>query len=644
MGSESTDRRNRHAGARVLYIAGLGRSGSTLLERAVAQVPGAAGVGELVFLWERGVRNDERCGCGEPFSGCRFWRRVGEVAFGGWDRVDVDRVLRLDRAVNDVRHLGRLLRPHAPAAFRAALHEYLGYYERVYAAVRQVSGCDLVVDSSKLTPLAYALRRSEPVDLRVVHLVRDSRAVAHSWTKRVRRPEIVDREAYMPTYSPSYIAALYMGHHALLELLRPLGTASTRVRYEDFVADPQRTLEQVARFAGLGSPDVGFVRGDELDLGVVHTVAGNPSRFRTGAVRIRCDDAWRQAMAPRQRRTVAALTLPALVGYGYTSAAAPSSAAHVPPSSERTWPSVGVVLATHDRPALMRRALGTILDQDYPGDVHVQVVHDRCEPDHALAELRTAGAGRGTRQVSVATNARTPGLAGARNTAILGLDTDLVAFCDDDDVWLPTKLRAQVGFMDARPGSSFCTTAMSVDYEGRETVRRVGDDQVGLDRLVRSRMAMLHSSSFLVRRDALLTRIGLVDESLPESMAEDWDLLLRAARVAPIAHLDEPLVTVTWGSSSYFADRWHTKNLAHDWLLRRHPEIASDRVGAGHMYGKLAFGHAALGHRREALRMAARSLRARWSEPRAFIAVAVAAGLLSPAWVLQRLNQHGRGI
>lgn len=645
----------------VLYLAGMGRSGSTLLERAAAQIPGVVGVGELVFLWERGIRNDERCGCGVPFSQCAFWSEVGRVAFGGWDRVDVDRVLHLDGRVNDVRHVARLAAGRLGGRrFEMELREYVGYYERVYAAVREVTGCDLVVDSSKLTALAFALRRSPSIDLRVLHLLRDPRAVAYSWTRRVRRPEVVDGESYMPTYRPSYMAALYAGHHALLELLAPMGTPSMRVRYEDFVAAPEATLCEAADFAGLQAPDLDFVEGDRVDLATVHTVAGNPSRFDTGEVRIRRDDAWQTKLPRTQRRTVGALTLPARVAYGYTGreavssrrpanpAAADEPAQPAQPAQQATqrltlpepkrWPSVGVVLATHDRPQMMRAALTSILEQDYHGDIHVALVFDQSEVDTTLA------GGSGDRTVSVTDNAGTPGLAGARNTGILGLDTELVAFCDDDDTWMPDKLGTQVAALISQPGASFCTTAMLVDFDGQQSVRRAGTDRVTVQHLTRSRMAMLHSSSFLARRHALLGPVGLVDETLPRSMAEDWDLLIRAARVAPIVHVDEPLVRITWGASSYFADQWETKNLAHKWLLDHHPEIGRDPVGAGMMYGKLAFGHAALGQRREAVRMAGRSLRARWSEPRAFIAIGVAIGLLSPAWVLQRLNERGHGI
>ena len=304
----------------------------------------------------------------------------------------------------------------------------------------------------------------------------------------------------------------------------------------------------------------------------------------------------------------------------------------------RTWPSVTAIVPTHNRPELMRRAVGSILEQDYQGVIDVVVVYDRSVPDDSMA--RRAG----SRSVRVTTNARTPGLAGARNTGILGSDADLIAFCDDDDAWEPSKLHRQVEALLGQPGAEFATTAMVVDYQGRVSTRLAGRDRVRHLDMLRSRMAMLHSSSFLAWRSAFLDGIGLVDETLPQSMAEDWDLLLRAAERRPIVHVDEPLVRITWGGSSYFVEQWQVRNDAQLWLLEHHPDMGVDPVAAGLSYGKLAFGAAALGSRGEAVRYAGRALRSRWREPRAVLALAVASGVVRWETVARELNKRGHGI
>ncbi|GAB3858939.1 hypothetical protein GCM10028801_19580 [Nocardioides maradonensis] len=300
-------------------------------------------------------------------------------------------------------------------------------------------------------------------------------------------------------------------------------------------------------------------------------------------------------------------------------------------------PRVSVVIPTKDRPALLLRAVDSVLAQDFAEDLEVIVVFDGGLPRFALP------AGRPQRTVRTLTNQRRPGLAGSRNTGILAARGDLVAFCDDDDSWRPEKLSAQVEAL-TRAGGDFATTAMTVTYQGRRSIRLAGLSAVNHTMLLRSRMAMLHSSSFLVDRAALLGRIGLVDERLPHSMAEDWDLLLRASRGRDIVHVDRPLVEVSWSSSSYFVEQWQVRNDAQLWLLQHHPEMGRDRRAAALSYGKLAFGCAALGRRAEALRWAARAVRCRPVEPRAYLALAVASGVVSWRQVVHALKRRGHGV
>lgn len=299
------------------------------------------------------------------------------------------------------------------------------------------------------------------------------------------------------------------------------------------------------------------------------------------------------------------------------------------------WPSIGVVIPTHDRPGPLRTALAAVLAQEYPGQLRVVVVYDRAEPDTRLADHD---------RVSVVVNTRTPGLAGARNTGILEMDTDLVAFCDDDDEWLPGKLRVQVEALQGRPAAEFASCGIMVDYQGAYHPRLAGRTEVTHDDLLRSRMVMVHSSTYLVRRGALADGIGLVDESIPGSQNEDWDLALRAARRHPIVNVDQPLVRVVWGTASHYAAQWETKADSLRWMLLHHPELSDDRPGAARVYAQLSFAYACLRCRGEAFRWAWRALRSNWHERRIPFALAVAAGIVPGGTVLRYLNAHGHGI
>jgi hypothetical protein len=304
----------------VLYLGGIGRSGSTLLERMVGELPGVCSLGEVVHMWDRALRDDERCGCGLPFSACPFWQAVGERAFGGWGNVSVDRHFELRARVDDVRRTPALLLGTFGRSFRRDVEEYTSYFQRVYEAAQAVSGARLIVDSSKYTPLYFCLRRRKDVDLRLLHLIRDSRAVAYSWTKVVRRPEARGNDEFMYRISPDRMALIWSVHNTLLALPRFAGSPTRTLRYEDFARDPEAALRHVAEFAGLELPEgaMDFLTTDAVQLSTSHQVAGNPMRFTTGEVRIRRDDAWKTELDRSDRRRVAVLTAPVATAFGYS--------------------------------------------------------------------------------------------------------------------------------------------------------------------------------------------------------------------------------------------------------------------------------------------------------------------------------------
>jgi hypothetical protein len=302
----------------VLFLGGLGRSGTTLVERLLGELPSVCALGEVVHLWQRDIRDDERCGCGRRFSACEFWTAVGARAFGGWDAVDVDRVHALRDAVERTRHIPRLAATQLSAAQRSDVREYAGYYARVYAAAAEVSGARVVVDSSKHSSLAHCLRWAGDLDLRVVHVVRDARGVAYSWTKTVARPE-TDGADEMTRYSPGRSALLWNAHNAAFGLLARRGVAVRRIRYEQFLADPRQALRELGAYAGLKvtDADLDFLDDGRARLSPGHSAAGNPMRFTVGTVALRRDDAWVAALPRGQRRLVGAVCAPMLRAYGY---------------------------------------------------------------------------------------------------------------------------------------------------------------------------------------------------------------------------------------------------------------------------------------------------------------------------------------
>lgn len=299
--------------------------------------------------------------------------------------------------------------------------------------------------------------------------------------------------------------------------------------------------------------------------------------------------------------------------------------------------SVCVVIPTHNRPVEVRRAISAVLAQDYSGPVDVLVVYDRNEPDSDLVSV-------GDRPVRVMSNSRTPGLAGTRNTGIVASTSEFVAFCDDDDYWAPGKLRQQIDAIGRYPESQLVTCSIVVEYRDKSTPRLAGVDLVTHDMLVRSRMSMLHSSTLVFKREGLVHQIGLVNEEIPGSQNEDWDLLLRTSKLAPIVHVDVPLVHVPWGQSSHFSRRWDSKIASSHWMLDHHHELSSDAAAAARVMGQIAFAHACAGERRKAWRWSREALARRPTQWRAFAAAGVAIWPPSGERLLDLLHRFGRGV
>jgi len=302
---------------RVVYVGGIGRSGSTLVDRLLGQVPGCASAGEVVHLWRRGVLENERCGCGEPFDACPFWAGVGERAFGGWGALDVHAVLAMQHRVDRNRYVPWLVAPRtAPPAWRSARDRYAEVLSRVYRAIAEQAGASIVVDSSKHASTAALLRSVDGVDLRLVQLIRDPRGVAYSWSKLVARPDSVGDDSTMARIGSVRVSMRWLAYNLLFQALR-LGTPARLLRYEDLVVAPADGLRSILDLAGRRDEPLPFLVDGSATLRMQHTVSGNPLRFTNGTIRIRADREWQSAMPAGDRRLVGAITAPLRAAYGY---------------------------------------------------------------------------------------------------------------------------------------------------------------------------------------------------------------------------------------------------------------------------------------------------------------------------------------
>lgn len=309
-------------------------------------------------------------------------------------------------------------------------------------------------------------------------------------------------------------------------------------------------------------------------------------------------------------------------------------------TTPRTAPSVTAVVATHGRGELLRRALRSIVAQQYAGPLEIIVVFDQSEID-PLEDLRTE-LPHGL-ALNVCANDHSPGLAGARNTGIARAGGHLIAFCDDDDEWTPHKLTAQIALWRERPEAAVIACGISIVTQVGTVDRRPPMLTTRCD-LLRSRVGELHPSSFLFRRSDLRSLPGGVDEAIPFGYGEDYDFLLRVTERGPIASVPHELVIVHWDRDSYFAGRWERMAEGLSYLVTKHPDLLEDTRNAARMCGQVAFAYAAAGEQATARTWTRRTLSHRATEPRAWLAMLTMTRLLSPQFAIAALNRRGRGV
>ncbi|MEX2275783.1 MAG: sulfotransferase [Actinomycetota bacterium] len=311
---------------RVLFIGGWGRSGSTLLDRLLGHVPGVVSLGEVREVWLRGVVQDRPCGCDQAFSACPFWTEVGERAFGGWSGLDVEHTMRLQAALDKPWMVPALAgAPRFPGARGARsaddAREYRVILDDLYRGIAETAGPQtrVLVDSTKIPSHAYLLRALPRIDLRVLHLVRDSRGVAYSWRKVVEKKVSKGAPQLLPRYGVVGSAARWLVYNAETSAFARLGVPYAFLRYEDLIADPRLHVERALALAGVmpGPSGLDFLDGRQVELAPSHTVEGNPMRFTFGRRTLTVDDEWRRALPQRDRIALTALTLPGLLRYGY---------------------------------------------------------------------------------------------------------------------------------------------------------------------------------------------------------------------------------------------------------------------------------------------------------------------------------------
>jgi hypothetical protein len=283
---------------KVLFVAGSGRSGTTIMARLLGELDGFVNVGEAArYLFDRHLQaKNLPCGCGQSVPQCPFWRDIVK-------EIPAD-VSESGAALVRMRTFPWLLirgRDAISAQYEAILDAISGVYRRV----AQETGCSVIVDSSKNPANALLVSLVPGVELHVVHVVRHPQNVVASWTKS---------KGYLAVHPARRVIAWWWSYNILAEALKLRAKTYRRIRYEDFVQNPAALLQQVGLDTVGQELPSSFLHGTEATVHMQHILAGNPDKFGSGKVKI---GDTKTAVAGSRKLLVDLLTFPLQFRYRY---------------------------------------------------------------------------------------------------------------------------------------------------------------------------------------------------------------------------------------------------------------------------------------------------------------------------------------
>jgi Sulfotransferase family len=304
---------------RIVYIAGMGRSGTTVLDQVLGAQAGYFSAGEVGQIWINGVLRDMLCACGQRFSSCAFWDKVRVADPALLTKEVATRMNKYHEVVLRSRSMYQLwCRGGRSRLSSEAPSGYFDHIARLYRAISRAAGGQVIVDSSKHPTYAFLLLSSGiSRSIEIVHMVRDPRAVAYSWMRHKVDPGVPGRTTYMNRYRPTESAMLWLEwNRASEKVARTCGVAYCLLRYEDFVEDVDGSLSQIG-VSATRRPEGESLRRWSVPRPLLHTLSGNPSRLDSGPIQLRRDDEWRTRMRMTDALTVSLISSPALRRYGY---------------------------------------------------------------------------------------------------------------------------------------------------------------------------------------------------------------------------------------------------------------------------------------------------------------------------------------
>lgn len=316
--------RNQSSKPNVIYLAGTGRCGSTLLDMLLNTHPDVVTAGEIqIWPHELLLGGKQDCGCGKTIPDCPFWQEMLK-AMNPLEQVSpqIHHFREAHNAGSNLRwpHIQYIRKGQVPAEVQTQaevygsnnqelFNTYTATWTKMYGQPPQ-----WIVDASKDPYRLYWLAISGKINLKVLHIIRYPQSYTYSMTKGLVHGNDAGRLLKLP-FVVIRKALGWIINNRTIEMIgeRFVGRENyCLVRYEDLAREPDRTMDELGAFIGLSAfPQASAAfRATEM-----HTISGNPMRLENKKVQL--DEKWKKNLPGLYQQLVGWITAPYVRHFGY---------------------------------------------------------------------------------------------------------------------------------------------------------------------------------------------------------------------------------------------------------------------------------------------------------------------------------------
>jgi len=304
---------------KVIFITGAGRSGSTLLDLILGELDQCFSIGEFRGFFKNFLRKKTLCSCGEYYERCNFWSEVIYRVFNKLEftSAELEFLYRLRKIVEHIPIINRKKQKTYFQKYNSEIKKFKEIYYKLYNQIFEITGCQIIIDSSKLPQYLLILNELN-IETCLIHIVRDSRAVAYSW---LRNKFDFGSNQLMKKHNPVTSARLWLMYNLQIEKIKKYYFNYYLLRYEDFCLSPLDKIKEAFKKFNININNLGKITDDTNTFKIKkekHLVGGNPIRYKVkDTLKIKCDNEWQNKLKFKDKFLVTLITFPLLKKYQY---------------------------------------------------------------------------------------------------------------------------------------------------------------------------------------------------------------------------------------------------------------------------------------------------------------------------------------